>query len=115
MPDKKELNPAVWLAWFQKVWKNDSPRSPVKWFSSIRGGKKWTACVDGSYVQVWGPDKLSVPLTQPTWKALAENLHKCQYCELSKEPVNRLGFAGRSCPSCRAKLAPQLEPPGWNK
>lgn len=110
-----ELNPAIWLAWLTKVWKCESPRSPVKWFSTIRAGKKWKACVDGSYVQIWGPDSLSVPLTQPTWKSLTENLGRCQYCGTLGKPVSRLGFAGRSCDDCKVKLAPQLEPPGWNK
>ena len=64
-------------------------------------------------VSIWGPDGLSIETPEAYSMSELESLmHKCRYCGSIGETV-RINFAGRCCPSCREKYAPEAEPPGW--
>ena len=61
----------------------------------------------------YGPDRLALELPPSyDFAQMQANLHKCQECGAIGDTVS-LGFAGRVCPTCRAKLAPTVEYPGW--
>lgn len=64
-------------------------------------------------VNAWAPDGLSLQLPDVyDWKQLKANTVVCQHCGAVGR-VTRLAFCNRACPSCREKLAPTLEAPGW--
>lgn len=117
MPKTKEASPPTaetMLAWFKRLrWKSENEKGWPRRFTK----DGWSALLSqNGELHFWGPDKLAViPPSPLTMTGLEANLKRCQYClELSAE-IKRLGFAGRACPPCREKLAPEIEAPGWNK
>jgi hypothetical protein len=61
----------------------------------------------------YGPDRLALELPASyDFAQMQANLRKCEECGAIGDTVS-LGFAGRVCPACRAKLAPTVEYPGW--
>lgn len=66
-------------------------------------------------IHAWAPDSLAVRVpVRPDVAALRAGVNRCGECGAEGVTV-RLGFAGRVCPACRAKLAPHVEYPGWYK
>ena len=64
-------------------------------------------------VTIWGPDGLQIlPWSIYNWDKIVEGLRICEECGKMGETV-RLGFAGRVCPECRARLVDKVEFPGW--
>lgn len=65
-------------------------------------------------LNVWGPDGLAVLVPKVyDFAALTENLQRCEFCQQVVEKTVRIGWAGRACPPCREKHAPEIERPGW--
>jgi hypothetical protein len=61
----------------------------------------------------YGPDSLALELPASyDFAQMQDNLRKCGECGAVGDTVS-LGFAGRVCPECRAKLVPTVEYPGW--
>lgn len=61
----------------------------------------------------YGPDSLALKLPSSyDFAQMQANLRLCEECGAVGNTV-RLGFAGRVCSACHAKLAPIVEYPGW--
>ena len=67
-------------------------------------------------IDIWGPDELAIrPPSTYEWEAIKAGLTTCNYCQKPNVPVQRVGFAGRSCVDCLPAQRKIQEYPGWAK
>lgn len=66
-------------------------------------------------LHLWAPDSLALTLLDfnYSWTAITESVKVCVYCRKENGPVQRIGFAGRTCNECHVKNVKKIEFPGW--
>ena len=81
---------------------------------------KWLAKEANGFdiIYIWGKDGLQIStpsLEEFTFEECTRRLNVCLECKEQVEKVERVGFAGRYCPTCAEKLRPELEYEGWTE
>lgn len=66
-------------------------------------------------LNMWGPDGLVVISPYPySFEQLILNLNRCNKCKRPDIEPQRVGFAGRVCPTCLPSERAIIETPGWS-
>lgn len=70
----------------------------------------WTCSAS---VHIWGPDGMAIP-PPPLydWAKISAGVTTCGYCGAHPVKTERVGFAGRACPTCRPIEGAKL-PRNW--